>query len=42
MTNLFNKFYWENFFVLQAFGYPQANAQPAPPREWFLSVTKRF
>jgi iron complex outermembrane receptor protein len=41
-TNLFNKFYWQNFFVLQAFGYPQANAQPAAPREWYLSVTKRF
>lgn len=41
-TNLFNKFYYRNFFVLQGFGFPQANAQPAPPREWYLSLTKRF
>ncbi|WP_160737556.1 TonB-dependent receptor domain-containing protein [Altericroceibacterium endophyticum] len=41
-TNLFNKFYYRNLFVLQAFGFPQANGQPAPPREWYLSVSKKF
>jgi len=42
VTNLFNKFYWRNFFVYQDIGFPNVNGQPAPPREWSLTLTKRF
>ncbi len=42
VTNLFNKFYYQNIFDLQPFGYPQTNGQPSRPREWFLSVRKNF
>ena len=42
IINLFNKFYYRNLFDYQGLGYPQTDAQPAPPREWSLSVTKRF
>lgn len=41
-TNLFNKFYWINVFDYQPLGYPETMAQPAPPREWYLTITKRF
>ncbi|WP_404712234.1 TonB-dependent receptor [Sphingomonas sp. MMS24-J13] len=41
-TNLFSKLYYRNFFVYQDIGFPNVNAQPAPPREWFLEVGKRF
>ncbi len=41
-TNVFNKFYWQNFFILQDFGFPQADAQPSRPREWFVSIGKKF
>jgi iron complex outermembrane recepter protein len=41
-TNLFNKFYYRNFFLYQELGYPNIDAQPAPPREWFVSVKKSF
>jgi iron complex outermembrane receptor protein len=41
-TNLFNHFYWINVFDYQTLGYPETMAQPAPPREWYLSVTKKF
>jgi iron complex outermembrane receptor protein len=42
VINLFNKFYYRNVFDYQGLGYPQTDAQPAPPREWSLTVTKRF
>jgi len=42
VTNLFNKFYHRNVFDYQGLGYPQTDAQPAPPREWYLTLTKRF
>jgi iron complex outermembrane receptor protein len=42
VTNLFNQFYWRNYFIYQSIGYPQINGQPGTPREWFLSVGKRF
>lgn len=42
VTNLFDKFYWRNFFVYQDIGFPHVNGQPAPPRQWSLSLTKRF
>ena len=41
-TNLLDKLYYRNFFIYQALGYPNVNAQPAPPREWFVSVRKDF
>ncbi|MCW3835634.1 TonB-dependent receptor [Sphingomonas canadensis] len=42
VVNLFNNFYWRNFFVYKDIGFPQINAQPAPPRQWSLTVSKRF
>lgn len=42
VTNLLDKFYYRNVFDYQGLGYPQTDAQPAPPREWYLSVSKRF
>ena len=41
-TNLFNKFYWINAFDYQPLGYPETMAQPAAPREWYLTLSKRF
>ena len=41
-TNLFNHFYWINVFDYQTLGYPETMAQPAAPREWSLTVEKRF
>ncbi|MEJ0098546.1 MAG: TonB-dependent receptor [Pseudomonadota bacterium] len=41
-TNVFNKFYYQNIFDLQPFGYPQTNGQPSRPREWFVSIRKNF
>jgi len=41
-TNLFNKFYYHNFFVYQDFGDSQVNGQPGAPRQLFISVTKKF
>jgi iron complex outermembrane receptor protein len=42
VTNLFDKFYYVNVFDYQFLGYPQTDAQPAAPREWTLTVSKRF
>jgi len=42
VINLFNKFYYRNVFDYQGLGYPQTDAQPAPPREWYLTLSKRF
>lgn len=42
VTNLFDKFYWRNYFIYQSIGYPQINGQPGTPREWYLTVGKRF
>ncbi len=41
-TNLFNHFYWINVFDYQTLGYPETMAQPAPPREWYLTLEKKF
>ena len=41
-TNLFNQFYYRNFFVYQDIGFPNVNGQPGPPREWFLTFGKKF
>ena len=42
VVNLFNKFYYINVFDYQPLGYPQTDAQPAPPREWSLTLSKHF
>ncbi|WP_375201500.1 TonB-dependent receptor [Hyphococcus sp.] len=41
-TNLFDKFYYRNKIAFQAFGLPTNLGQPAAPREWYVSVKKRF
>ena len=41
-TNLFDKTYFFNVFDSQAFGNPYSQAQPAPPRQWYVTVEKRF
>lgn len=42
VTNLFNKFSWVNVFDYQPLGYPTTMAQPAPPREWYVTLRKSF
>lgn len=42
VTNLFNQFSWVNVFDYQTLGYPQTEAQPARPREWYLTLRKQF
>jgi iron complex outermembrane receptor protein len=42
VTNLLNHMYYRNVFDYQGLGYPQTDAQPAPQREWFLSLQKQF
>ena len=42
VVNILNHFYYRNVFDYQGLGYPQTDAQPAPPREWSLTLTKRF
>ncbi|MFC2951553.1 TonB-dependent receptor [Marinicaulis aureus] len=41
-TNLFEKFYYRNKIAFQAFGLPTNLGQPAAPREWYVTVKKRF
>ena len=41
-TNLFDKLYYYNAFDAAGLGSPYQNAQPAPPRQWYLTVSKRF
>ncbi len=42
VTNLFDKFYYWNFFDYQAFGRANTEAQPAIERQWYLTVGKKF
>jgi iron complex outermembrane receptor protein len=42
IVNLFNKFYYINVFDYQTLGYPQTDAQPAMPRTWSVTLSKRF
>ena len=42
VTNLSDKFYYVNVFDYQGLGYPQTDAQPGRPREWYLSLKKQF
>jgi iron complex outermembrane receptor protein len=41
-TNLFNKFYYLNVFDSQGLGAPYEQAQPAPPRQWYVTLSKSF
>ena len=41
-TNLFNKRYFYNVFDLVPFGQVSTEGQPGRPREWYLTVEKRF
>jgi iron complex outermembrane receptor protein len=40
--NVTNKVYYYNIFDLTPFGEPTIEAQVAPPRTWFLQVTRNF
>jgi iron complex outermembrane receptor protein len=42
VTNLFDKLYYENFFILQDSGQSNVQGQPAPPRQWYVQVKKNF
>jgi iron complex outermembrane receptor protein len=42
VTNLFNKFYYLNFFDYQGLGRANTQAQPGMPRQWYLTVGKKF
>ena len=43
VTNLFDKQYFlQKTIFIQAIGAPANIGQPAPPREWYLTLSKRF
>jgi iron complex outermembrane recepter protein len=42
ITNLTDEDYNYNSFPLTLFGQPTAEKQPAPPREWFVTLEKTF
>jgi len=42
VTNLFDKVYYVNVFNSQGLGAPYQQAQPAPPRQWYVTVSKQF
>jgi len=42
VTNLFDKVYYHNFFILQDFGQSNVQGQPGAPREWYLQLSKDF
>jgi iron complex outermembrane recepter protein len=41
-TNLFNKFYYYQKTIFRELGLPTNLGQPAAPREWYMTVSKRF
>jgi iron complex outermembrane receptor protein len=41
-TNLTNKYYYQSFLDLRAFGEGQLSAQPGEPREWGVTFRKNF
>ena len=41
-TNLTDKYYYQSFLDLRAFGEGQMSAQPARPREWGVTFTRNF
>ena len=42
VTNLFDKYYLQTLFDLTIAGAGIATVQPGRPREWALSVKKKF
>lgn len=42
VTNLFDKLHYDNYFILQDSGQSNVQGQPAPPRQWYLQVSKNF
>jgi iron complex outermembrane receptor protein len=42
VTNLTNKYYYQSFLDLRAFGEGQTSAQPGEPREWGVTVSRKF
>jgi len=42
VTNLFDKRYYQNFFIYQDIGFPNVNGQPGAPRQWYVELTKNF
>jgi iron complex outermembrane recepter protein len=42
VENLTNHFYYLNKFDLTAFGEPTVEAQPGPPRQWYLTARRNF
>jgi iron complex outermembrane receptor protein len=42
VTNATDEDYNYNSFPLTLFGQPTAEKQPAPPREWFVTIEKQF
>jgi iron complex outermembrane receptor protein len=41
-TNLSNKYYYQSFLDLRAFGEGQMSAQPGEPREWGVTIARKF
>ena len=41
-TNLFDKFYYRNFFIYNNIGFASTEGQPSAPREWYLKISKKF
>jgi iron complex outermembrane recepter protein len=41
-TNLTNKYYYQSFLDLRAFGEGQMSAQPGQPREWGVTFRRNF
>jgi iron complex outermembrane receptor protein len=41
-TNLTNRYFYQSFLDLRAFGEGQMSAQPAEPREWGITFRKNF
>jgi outer membrane receptor protein involved in Fe transport len=42
VTNLTNRYFYQSFLDLRAFGEGQMSAQPAEPREWGVTFRKNF
>jgi iron complex outermembrane receptor protein len=42
VDNLTNHFYYLNKFDLTGFGEPTIEGQPGPPREWYLTLRRKF
>jgi iron complex outermembrane receptor protein len=42
VTNLLQKVYYHNYFILQDFGQSNVQGQPGTPREWYLQLNKTF